>query len=314
MSNPKVTVLMITCRPDAAFIEHPDWHVLGKVVEDLNAQTFRDFELVIVDGLKLHYARDADVLRKAKFPFKHIAPKENLWTRNKKTCISNYRNTGLAAARGELVVNIDDVNYLPPVYLSLFWKAYKEHHICLTATWPHNGDQVFGYGSYPLSMALDLNGYDEAYDGGMYLEDIDWGCRLFDYGLKMHFAYIPGFRQFAQSGHHPDVVDKDHPNCKCCNAAWQTNQVWRTISKANTPDLWPERALNRLLGPCYYMKRDGDKYMCMHWGGTTICEYTKEHHLNADGKSFALERDELAAKIFEEPPVRDLIKEREEQS
>jgi len=322
---------MITCRPDFPYLEHPTWHVLGKAIEDLNAQTFKDFELVVVDGAKK--SRDSEaVLGQASFAVHHLAPKENLWTRHKKTCISNYRNTGLVAAHGELVVNIDDCAFLPPVYLELFWKAWSEYKICLTATWPHNGDQriprnnilnpnvcyvekmpclrgqVFGFGSYPLDMALELNGYDEAYDGGMYLEDIDWGCRLHDNRLKMHFAYIPGFRLHNQSRHDPSVIDKKRPQVKCPNAAWQTNQVWRTISKANTPDMWTKEALSRLIGPCYYM---GANNMCMHWGGRQTCEYVKDQYLDENGKSFALERDPLAEQIFSEPPVRDLREERE---
>jgi glycosyltransferase involved in cell wall biosynthesis len=331
MSKPKVTVLMITVRPDAAFLEHPEWHVLGKVVEDLNAQTFKDFELVVVDSV----FRPGAPLEKAEFCYRRIPPKENLWTINKKTCISNYRNTGLAKARGELVINIDDCAFLPPVYVELFWKAWSEHQICLSATWPHNGDQriprnnirnpdvvyvekspclrgqVFGFGSYPLKLALELNGYDEAYDGGMYLEDIDWSTRLTDYGLKMHFAYIPGFRLFDQSKHDQTVIDRERPHVKCCNAAWQTNQVWRSVSKANTPDLWPPEALERLLGPCHYMQKREDKYWCLHWGGKQVCEYTKKENLYDGGKSFALERHPLAAKIFEHRPVRNIMEERD---
>ncbi len=332
---------MITCRPDEAYLAHPEWHVLTKVVEDLERQTFKDFELVIVDGI---YNNRFDtpqkimsevILEKASFPIKHIPPTENLWTRHKKTCISNYRNTGLAAARGELILNIDDCAYLPPVYVELFWRAWSEKQICLSATWPHNGDQriprndilnpkavyvqkhpcmrgqVFGFGSYPLEIALQLNGYDEAYDGGMYLEDIDWGCRLADYGLPMHLAYIPGFRLFDQSKHHPDAVDHDRPYVKCCNAAWQTQRVWRTVGRANTPDLWPEEALKRLLGPCFYMDDPGGKNLCIHWQCKATCEYTKEQYL-VDGKSFALERDELADQIFRHPPVRNLMEERHE--
>lgn len=43
--NGEIPEGMITVRPDAAYLEHPEWHVLGKVVEDLNKQTFKDFEL-----------------------------------------------------------------------------------------------------------------------------------------------------------------------------------------------------------------------------------------------------------------------------
>lgn len=343
--NPKITVLMITVRPDAAYLEHPELTLFGKLIDDLNAQTFKDFELVVVDGmyqqetvdgpindLRFPAGEGLDVLRKANFPYHRRPPRPNLWTRNRKCCISNYRNTGLAAAHGELVINIDDVHDMPPIYLELFWRAWSEKQICLSATWPHNDDQriprndisnpdrvyvqkypamrgqVFGYGSYPLEMALQLNGYDEAYDGGMYIEDIDWSCRLHDAGLKMHFAYIPGFRLHTQSRHDGTVIDLSRPVVKCCNAAYQTNQVWRTCSTVNTPELWTKETLNRLLGPCYYM---GANHMCMHWGGRLLCEYVKDQYLDEHGNSFALERDELAARIFEEPPVRDIRKERE---
>lgn len=334
--KPKVTILMITVRPDAAYLEHPDWHVLGKVVEDLNAQTFKDFELVVVDGL-CGTRKGWQDRYKPNFPYKILAPKENLWTRNKKTCICNYRNTGLAAARGELVLNIDDCCYLPPIYVELFWRAWSEKQICLSATWPHNGDQriprnsilnpqrpfiqktpcqrgqVYGFGSYPLKMALELNGYDEAFDGGMYLEDTAWGCRLEDYGLKMYFAYIPGFRLFDQCKHDPSVVDALHPYVKCCNAAWQTQHVWRTTIQANLEKDWTRDALSRLIGPCMYMSDMRGKNLCMHWQCKQSCEYIKEHYL-VDGKSFALERDEIAAQIFDNPPVRDLMEERKGKS
>lgn len=339
MSNPKVTVLLITVRPDQAYLEHPSWHVIGKVVEDLNKQTFRDFELVVVDGVPPnHRGFPADKCPEPNFEFRHIAPKENLWTRNRKTNICNYRNTGLAVARGELVLNLDDCCFLPPIYVELFWRAWSEHRICLSATWPHNGDQriprndilnpkaayvqkqpcirgeVFGFSSYPLEMAIQLNGYDEAYDGGMGLEDIDWGCRLADFGLRHHFAYIPGFRLFDQKPlRESPAIDDHHPYAKCCNAAWQTQQVWRTTSKANLAQDWNEEALKRLLGPCYYMKDQGGKNLCMHWGGKQTCEYVKEQYL-VDGQSFALERDALADQIFQHPPVRDLMEERHEQS
>jgi glycosyltransferase involved in cell wall biosynthesis len=145
---PKITVLLCTVRPDQGYIEHPEWHVIGKVVEDLSKQTFTDFELVVVDGL---YQRDHVAWKPAAvggaylwphdetaavvgewhildgFQLTWLPPKPNLWVRNKKVAISTYRNTGIAAARGELIVNLDDCCELPPDYLEHFWSAWSRH-------------------------------------------------------------------------------------------------------------------------------------------------------------------------------------------
>lgn len=128
---PKISVLLCTARPPQSYIEHPEWDCLGKIVDDLSKQTFKDFELIIVDGLHAH--REAP---KADFPIYHIPPRETLWTRNKKVAICAYRNTGLAIARGELVVNLDDCCELGPEHLACYWRAWSVHNICLAACWP----------------------------------------------------------------------------------------------------------------------------------------------------------------------------------
>lgn len=309
--NPKITVLLCTVRDDAGYLEHPEWTTLGKVLDDLSQQTFQDFELVIVDGLATTRYRENGGFwpTSVKFPVVHVPPRQNLWTRNKKVAISTFRNTGLAWARGELVANLDDCCVLPPMYLELFWTAWKHHKVCAAATWPKRGDWrkpgmvgqpgiVYGFGSYPLEAALTLNGYDEAYDGGQGLEDGDWSTRLFHLGVRMALLDIPGFDIEPQSKHSSRAIDLERPLVKCCNAAYYAQRMWRQVKEANREELWTPEALRLLVGPCHHLHGE----MCGYHLDRNRCAY-----LDA---GFATALDPLAAKIFDEPPIFDLAKER----
>jgi len=318
--RPKVSVLLCTVRGDQGYRERPDWTTLGKVVDDLSQQTFHDFELIIVDGL--HSLREAP---RAEFPVVHVGPRPTLWTKSRKAAISTYRNTGLTYCRGELVINIDDCVELPPKFLDFYVQSYFGSGVCVAATWAEHGDtrlqpgqqgrlvqregEVYGLGSYPLELACRLNGYDEAFDGSMYLEDVDWGIRLYKSGLQMGLVHIPGFRLPPQSGHDPRAIDPVQPIVKCCNMAWQVERVERCVIEANRAELWRNRAtLERLVGPCHYLRQiDGT---CAHHRFMNKCEYLHTHLFKPDGddgqKSFALHRHPLAAKFLDAPPVFDL--------
>jgi glycosyltransferase involved in cell wall biosynthesis len=300
--RPKITVLLCTARGDHGYLEKPEWTTLGKVVEDLNAQTFKDFELIVVDGLN----RPAPV--KNEFPVRVVPPRSTPWTDNKKVAIAACRNTGLIHARGELVVNLDDCCELPPNYLEAFWMGWHQHGVCLAMCWPHLGDPrrpgpitqeglVFGFGSYPLKGALALNGYNEAFDGGQGLEDIEWGTRLYRAGARMGLIALPGFDIHPQTGHDPRAVSQDRPIVKCCNQAWHASQVDRRIEVANRRELWDRPWLEMLVGPCHLLNSDGT---CGHHPVLTPCAFP---HL-------AEKLDPEAAMVFEQPPVLDLLEER----
>lgn len=295
---PLITVLLITVRGKGAYTEHPEWHAVGKVIEDLNQQTFKDFELIVVTPLP----DDSEV--GAKFPISVIPPRSNVWTDNRKVAICTQRNTGIAAARGELIVNLDDCCVLPPEYLAVFAHGWK-HGICAAATWPKRLDwrrpqivdrpgMVFGFGSYPRQAALELNGYDEAYDGAQGLEDADWSTRLFNLGVKTALVDIPGFDILPQSGHDPRAVDTTESIVKCCNAAWQTQRVWRQVRRANVPDVYTPEALERLVpGPCHYRRSDD---VCLHHN--MPCAYV--------GRAWLDKRHELVEQWMKNPPTFDL--------
>jgi len=290
-ASPKISVLLCTVRGDGAYTEHPEWDVLGKVAADLEAQTFRDFELVVVDGLCLH--RDAHP--QTPFRAQFLPPHQSFWVQHRKVAISAYRNTGIAAAKGELIVNLDDCCELPPNYLELFWRAWHTYGVCLAATWPGQGDSrprglvqphlvttscgkqelrpapgVYGFGSYPREAALRLNGYDEAYDGSQGLEDCDWSTRLTGAGVPMALEAFDGFKIHAQSRHDPRAVDTEHPLAKCCNQAWWLEREALCVRVANQGSSYGLQG--RLVGPCHMLRGE----MCGYHGGAHRCAYYAE--------------------------------------
>ena len=310
MTTPRVSLLLCTVRDDAAYADHPEWHVIGKLLDDLSQQTDQNFELVVVDGLyHRRKAAVAEMAAKVGFEVRHVPPRASSpWVRMKKVAICAYRNTGIATARGSLVVNLDDCCELPPNYVDMFWRAWSSYGVAVAMTWPRQNDYrrpgrvdrpgaVYGFGSYPRELALQLNGYDEAYDGAQGLEDTDWSTRLFNAGLPQALIDLPGFNNIRQVPHSAEAINAARPRCKCCNAAWNTERVWRQVQVANTRSLWSAEALHRLVGPCQLL-RDG---MCAHHFYRNPCAYLDT--------GFPTSLDPEAAVIFQEPPVIDLRRE-----
>jgi len=317
MTTPLVSLLLCTVRDSDAYRERPEWDCIGKVVEDLAAQVDAPpFELVIVDGLIGHSRRslndvivDAIGERPMPFAIRHVPPRlGSPWVRMRKVAISAYRNTGIAACRGELILNLDDCCVLPPNYVATFWKAWKENMVCLGMCWPNRGDarrpgptpMVYGFGSYPRELALEVNGYDEAYDGGQGLEDADWSLRLSAAGLRQALVHLPGFDIEPQTGHSSLAINMERPIVKCCNQAWQSCRVQRDIRVANLAENWRHPEIELLVGPCPHLHGE----QCGHHGDEERCAYL--------GAGFATALDPEATAIFDEPPVLDLRELREE--
>jgi len=164
---------------------------------------------------------------------------------------------------------------------------------------------VYGFGSYPLDAALNLNGYDLSFDGSMYLEDIEWGVRLFDAGVKQDLFWMNGFCLEEQTPHSLEAISKKEPIVKCCNPAYQMAKVVRNQTVANKAELWTREHIQKLLAPCAWLTKD-DK--CMHHNGMVTCAYLKSSTFEVDGTahSFAKETHPIAMQMFDEPPVTDL--------
>ena len=206
----KITVVLVTKRKEPKF----DW-----ALESLKNQTFKDFEYIIVDGYWHRRKLDVKALVEKldiDFPVMHIPDKPSRW-QGQRAQISNARNTGLIFANGEYIVHCDDECKMPPDWLEKHlswleqgyivagsWIGYQsitddevgiegiygpEYRIkemgapnVTTAAWFYCGNC-----SYPLNPVLDINGFDEEYDGEIGQEDLQLGVRLERTGLKMMF-------------------------------------------------------------------------------------------------------------------------------
>ena len=129
--------------------------------------------------------------------------------------ISNGKNTGACYAEGELLVFIDDTSRFNCDFLQLYWDWYQKGYFAQAFytyyLWgvPHpkffsiktdnryveeiekegllihnHGSWFHGYSSVSLNAFLEVNGFDELYDGCKSLEDADLGLRLESKGYK----------------------------------------------------------------------------------------------------------------------------------
>lgn len=103
----------------------PSYRVGGVdvLVLSLAFQGFKDFELIIADGI---HARRAPIIKKqldaAPFTVKHLPPSGGM-------PLSNYSrsiNDAIANASGELVVIQADFTWMPPDCLTTHWRAYEQ--------------------------------------------------------------------------------------------------------------------------------------------------------------------------------------------
>lgn len=130
-----ISVILPTARDDYSITGMPDLHILQPTVDSLKIQSFKDFELIIIDAL--HHTRPklfrggpfyAD---KLPFPIKHVPIEHNnrfnhrFWIDNRRWNVCGTLNTGIIHAKGELLVRIDDAAEFDSNYLKRIWEEYQ---------------------------------------------------------------------------------------------------------------------------------------------------------------------------------------------
>lgn len=215
MSKPSVSLMVHTASQDSFLSHHGIPSAVLMLLDTLEHQTFRDFELVYVDA---HYETTRQIVAGVKpgFGFKHvhIHPAHRYWYDQGYTFISAAKNTGILYADGDLCVTCDDGEVFPPNLLEKYWSYYaadgsfmhaahkrmrsigvKEGRIIYPISGDvycndnraqakgevirhQNGSWMYAGTSFSMSAALALNGFNERMDGYKSLEDCDFGIRM----------------------------------------------------------------------------------------------------------------------------------------
>lgn len=277
--RPLLSVVVATARENDAFVDHPDWRVLDKIVECCDRQTFRDFELIIVDVLHAYRPTYFEGL-KLSFPLLHIPDKKGPFKDERLTRICSARNTGIMYARGQFLVTGDDGEEWSPDAFQRFVGWIKR---CMGATGrlyrdagsgPVSVDSRFvayrmpdtgvsrmvmaasaGYlgGTLtmtPMPVMLRCNGFDELFDGSRQLEDADLAYRLGAARLRVALDGAVKVVEYAQKKWEGDSrVFRSTPHVKCNGAYFYPIMSSRRVA-ANDRRLTDAEIETFLKGQC----------------------------------------------------------------
>lgn len=226
------SIIVNTCRDPYSMPLFPNKSIFDLLIENLVNQTFEDFELIVVD---LCWDKRRDLFQTnyqdLPFPVLHIPDKTSIFKDLGITRICTAKNTGIIFARGRNLIFSDDCQYWGPNALKFLTGWAKNNHgaTCrlyrdvgdgpyecdsrwrslgisgTDRTWFGNANQVGYLGGtltmLPLATMLQINGYDEMFDGSRQLEDADLCRRVGAVGLKI-----------ALEGH-PRVIEYEHTAC-----------------------------------------------------------------------------------------------------
>lgn len=121
MGRHMISVIMLTYNREK---------LLGRMVECILAQTFRDFEFIIVNNGSTDFSGKVADAYAEKDPRIRVIHRE-------RGSIGAGRNTGLDAARGDYIAFVDDDDTCETDFLEFLWKLIADNHadvaICGTA-------------------------------------------------------------------------------------------------------------------------------------------------------------------------------------
>lgn len=116
---PELTVLIYTAQRDYPYAGKAEsWHCFEPSLRTLADQTFKDFEVVLVDA---HWEKRSDYFAKhpQPFPVKHVPTSPNYWHERKLPGLAAQLNRGFAWADGKYIWMGGENNLFPPHHLAL---------------------------------------------------------------------------------------------------------------------------------------------------------------------------------------------------
>jgi len=193
--------LLVDCVP-------PDTtHHLEPILNSLERQTYRDFEVIIVRGPWWWYPEPP---RRYSFPLKVVDEKSSIWHKlgnGPYYTEANTRNTGVLYAKGNLIFTLDDTIILPEYILQRcqeYWNEGKylvcsydrfdsieDDRMVMTYRLRISDEPVHcqwrAISIVETEAVMELNGWDETLDGAFGWVCVDFGWRMRhhpEYGKK----------------------------------------------------------------------------------------------------------------------------------
>jgi len=176
----KVSVIMPCARDNNSIIAMPNTHIFEPTLKSLEQQTFRDFELIIIDALYEHrkdYFKD----KTFSFPIKHLKPKPSIWNQIGAWQVCNQLNTGIIHSEGELIVRIDDCSSFSSDYLQKFWDWYEKGYFAQALVVYHHGVNPLIYNEEAKRLYCETS-TSPAVKGETYKEIVEKLDKLYKLG------------------------------------------------------------------------------------------------------------------------------------
>jgi glycosyltransferase involved in cell wall biosynthesis len=126
-----ISIIMATARDNYALIGHPKIHMLKPTIDSLKTQSFKDFEVIIIDSLynKRPNLFNGDPFNSSKLLFrvKHVPVHKNhtFWLDRCRWSVCGQLNTGIIHSQGDLIVRIDDCCEFDSQFIQKFWDGYQ---------------------------------------------------------------------------------------------------------------------------------------------------------------------------------------------
>jgi len=267
MTQPIVSVVLNTARANFPMIGFPEINHLFYLINSLNRQTMKDFELIVSDYIHGSRKIDWNEAGYVNFPIYHV-PIEHSRAHSSGYCaISSGKNNGAMYSSGKYIVFLDDCcafekNFLFMIFNNwfqrkLFTNALHRKEVGTQSYLNEQGQQIvdcryrllgeqrelidcfhmYGYSSMSMESILKINGFDEMFDGSRQLEDIECGERLKlnGYHILLSKSVFVNEQEHFEIGKGPERND-----CQ-----------WHTGKEDNQIKMNPNLRCN---GPYYYLK------------------------------------------------------------
>jgi hypothetical protein len=252
-----ISLVYITCRGPWPFTSEK-MRGLGQydtLSDSLRAQTFTDFELVVVDFWNTIPRPELNWLGdRVKFVRPRETPWDTLWAKN----ISVARNAGLKEARGETVLGLDDCISFGPRFLRLVADHVSRGEYLAPTLMQETGnaenpwtrlhqwpDAAGGLLAYPRQLALDLGGHEERFTGCHSLEDWEFCQRMVRNGMRL----------VHDDSEHIDLYKHGFKNPTQFRCAWEVYGLVRGQQLANRK--WTRAQYDHFADPVCGFLHDG---------------------------------------------------------